>query len=111
MVIEGDNKIILTRRNVNKNGDTAYSREGVRSTVYANKGMFVGDAPETITLESTGHIFTPVKPGIDPEVVKAQAVKAQVRAAKAQERAARAAELAKKAATNATKASAVAAEL
>ena len=111
MVIEGDCKVVLTLRSVNKFGEAAYSREGVRSTVYASKGMFVGDAPETITLESTGDIFTPVKPAIDPGVVKAQAAKAQVRAAKAQERAARAAELAKKAATNATKASAVAAEL
>ena len=111
MVIEGEYKIVLTRRTVNKNGDIAYSREGVRSTVYANKGMFVGDAPETITLESTGAIFTPIKPAVDPEEVKARAAKAQVRAAKAKERAAKAAELAEKANANATKASAVAAEL
>ena len=107
MVIEGQKKIVLTRRTVNKNGDVAYSREGVRSTVYANKGMFVGNAPETISLECKSASFTAPKPGVDPAEVKAQAEKAQVRAQKAEARAQKAYEVAKKHKATAIKASKV----
>jgi|TARA_R110000824_G_scaffold1386_6_gene7056 hypothetical protein len=103
--IEGDSSIVLTKRTVNKNGDVAYSRDGVRSTVYANKGMFVGEPPDTITLECDVAKFMPVKPGIDPAIVAERAAKAQVRAEKAQAKAVKAAEVAQKAIDNATRAS------
>ena len=105
--IEGDARIVLTKRNVYKNGDVAYSREGVRSTVYANQGLFVGESPDTITLECDSPKFMPVKPAVDPAIVAERAEKAQVRAEKAQARAAKAAEIAEKAIENAQKASEV----
>ena len=109
--MDGEGRIVLTKRTVNKNGDIAYSRDGVRSTVYANKGMFAGDAPETITLESDGASFRTVNPGVDPAVVAERAEKAQIRAAKAAERAQKAQELAAKAQENAAKASEAAASM
>jgi hypothetical protein len=102
--IEGDTHIVLKRRNVNKNGESAYSRDGVRSTIYINKGMFIGEPPDTITLECESAKFTPVKPGVDPAIVAERAAKAQVRAEKAQAKAAKAAEVAQKAVDNATRA-------
>lgn len=104
---DGNKTIVLTKRTVNKFGETAYSREGVRSTVYASKGMFIGESPDTITLECDQAKFTPPKPGIDPAVVAERAEKAQIRAQKAQARAAKAAEVAQKAIDNATRASEV----
>jgi len=111
MVIEAEKRIVLTRRAVNKNGDIAYSREGVRSTVYANRGMFVGDAPETITLECRTLVFKSPRPGVDPAEVKDRANKAQIRAQKAEARRQKATDIANKAKITAVKASTAAANI
>ena len=86
--------VTLTKRGTDKSGNTAYSRPGVRASVYFNKQMFAGEPPAEIQLvaESLAEPGQP-KPGVNTAE----------RAAKAQERAAKAAERAQKAADRANK--------
>lgn len=91
----------LTKRGTDKSGNTSYSREGVRASVYFNKNMFSGDAPSTIVIDAENLA--------EPGAVKPSANSAE-KAAKAQERAAKAQARAEKAKAAADKAAAAAAK-
>lgn len=102
-------KITLRKRNVEKSGNVAYAREGVRSSVYFNKLMFSPGAPlpDEITIEGPDGAFAEpgeVKAGIGGGVITPErAAKIQQEAEKAALRAQKAAERAQKLAARAAK--------
>ena len=86
--------ITLSKRKINSAGDVAYSRTGVRSTVYINKNIFEGQIPNSITITCDEAVFRPIRPSFldmkETERIQRRAEKAQRRAVKAQEIAERA---------------------
>jgi hypothetical protein len=86
--------ITLSKRKINSAGDVAYSRAGVRSTVYINKNVFEDKIPNTITLTCDEAVFRPIRPSFldmkEAERIQRRAEKAQRRVVKAQEIAERA---------------------
>ena len=93
------------KRNVEKSGNIAYARDGVRASIYFNKNIFAGGAqPESIVMTFPAGVLA--EPGAtvvrasSPEAqakVKALAEKAQAAAAKAVARAEKALKRAAKA--------------
>lgn len=112
---EQDGLVTLTKRNVQKNGIVTYAREGVNASVYFNKSMFNGDAPDQVTIGAV-NLRQPGEGGVgggrsvDPAKLQERAEKAQANAAKAQERAQKAADKAAKLAARIAAASGTATE-
>lgn len=97
-----DNGLVtLTKRNTQKNGIVTYAREGVNASVYFNKSMFNGDAPETVQVAAV-NLRAPGEGGVgggrtvDPAKLAQRAQEAEAKAAKATARAAKATEKAAK---------------
>lgn len=49
--------VTLRKRKTDKSGSTSYSIDGLKSSVYFNKGMFAGEAPDTIEINADPSIF------------------------------------------------------
>jgi hypothetical protein len=93
--------VVLNKRNVQKNGIVTYARDGVNASVYFNKSMFNGDAPETVEVRAS-NLRKPGEGGVgggrtvDPAKLQERASKAEENARKAQERAQKALDKANK---------------